>query len=165
MDVEAGRAAAEIEMVRHRGAEADDPAGDEDRREDEDVRDVLSALERVVVDQEVAFLQRLDRMALQAGAQGLADRAKLHGNELGLRHRVAVAVHQAGRAVARLAQDGRIGRADQLDAHLARRGDQRLADDGIVDWAQLAHEALRRMRLSAASSAAVQPGGTQVVAV
>ena len=69
MDVEAGRAAAEIEMVRHRGAEADDAAVDEDRREDEDVGDVLAALERVVVDQEVAFLERVDGMALEAGAQ------------------------------------------------------------------------------------------------
>ena len=165
VDVEAGRAAAEIEMMRHRGAEAHDPAGDEDRREDEHVGNVLAALERVVVDQEVAFLQRLDRMAFQAGAQRLADRAELHGNELGLGHRVAVAVHQAGRAVARLAQDGRVGRADQLYAHLARRGDQRLADHGIVDGTQLAHGDLRRIRLSAGSSSAVQPGGTQVVAV
>jgi len=49
--------------MRHRGAEADDPAADEDRREDEDVGDVLPALERVVVDQEVAFPEGLDGMA------------------------------------------------------------------------------------------------------
>ena len=134
--------------MRDRGAEADHAAGDEDRREDEHVGDVLAALERVVVDQEVALLQRLDRVALQAGAQGLADRPELHRDELGLRHRVAVPVHQAGRAVARLAQDGRIGRADQLHAHLARRRDQRLADDGLVDRAEVGHDALRRIRLS-----------------
>ena len=75
-------------------------------------------------------------MAPEAGAQGLADRPELHRDQLGLRHRVAVAVHQAGRAVARLAQDGRVGRADQLHAHLARRGDQRLADHGVVDRAE-----------------------------
>jgi hypothetical protein len=170
MDVEPGRAAAEIEMMRHRGAEPDDPAADKDRREDEHVRNVLAALERVVVDQEIAFFKRLDRMAFQAGAQGLADRAQLHGNELRLGHRVAVAVHQAGRTVARLAQDGRVGRADQFYAHLARRGDQRLADHGIIDGTQLAHDGLRpqdlrKIILSAGSSWAVQPVGTQVVAV
>ncbi len=46
VDVEAGRATAEIEMVGDRGAEADDPTADEDRREDEDVGNVLAALER-----------------------------------------------------------------------------------------------------------------------
>ena len=137
-------------MVRDPGAEADDPAGDEDRREDEDVGDVLAALERVVVDQEVAFLERLDRMAPQAGAQRLADRAELHGDQLGLGHGVAVAVHQAGRAVARLAQDGRIGGADQLHAHLAGAGDQRLADDGIVEGTELGHAVLRSVRFSIA---------------
>ena len=40
-----------------------------------------------------------------------------------------------------------------------------LADDGIIDGTQLAHQDLRRTRLSAGSSSAVQPGGTQVVAV
>jgi hypothetical protein len=54
-----GRAAAEIEVMRDRRAEAHDAAADEDRREDEHVRDVLAALERVVVDQEVALFQRL----------------------------------------------------------------------------------------------------------
>ena len=109
MDVEAGRATAQVEMVRHRGAEADDAALHEDRREDEDVGDMLAALEGVVVDEEVAFLQRIDGMTPQAGAQRLADRPELHGNQLGLRHRVAVAIHQARGAVACLAQDGRVG--------------------------------------------------------
>ena len=146
--------------MRDRGAEADDAAVDEDRREDEHVGDVLAALERVVVDQEVAFLERLDRMAPEAGAQGLADRAQLHRDQLGLRHGVAVAVHQAGRAVARLAQDGRVGRADQLHAHLAGAGDQRLADDGVVDRAQRSScrspqdQIVRRRRGSPSSRAA-----------
>ncbi len=157
-------------MVRHRRAEAHDPAADEDRREDEDVGDVLAAFERIVVDQEVAFPERIDRMALQAGAQGFADGTQLHGDQLGLGDGVAVAVHQARRAIARFAQDGGVGGADQLHAHLAGAGDQRLADDGIVDWTQLAHDALRpqdlrRIRLSWLSSSALQPGGTQLVAV
>ena len=166
MDVQAGRAAAEIEMVRHRGTEAHDPSADEDRREDEDIGDVLAALKGVVVDQKIAFLQRFDRMAFQTGAQGLADRAELHGNELGLRDGVSVAVHESRRAVACFAQDGRIGRADELDAHLAGRSDQCLADHGVVDGAEAgAHGSFRRIRLSDASSVAVQPGGTHVVAV
>lgn len=166
MDVEARRAAAEVEMMCDRRPEAHDPARNEDRREDEDVGDVLAALEWIVIDQEVAFLQRLDGVPLQAGAQRLADRPELHWDELGLRHRVAEAVHQAGRAVARLAQDGGVGRADQLYPHLARARDQRLANYGIVDGIESGrHEALRSIRLSAVSRVAVQPPGTQVVAV
>ena len=59
-------------MVRHRGAEADDPAGDEDRREDEHVGDVLAAPNGSLLMQEVAWLSVSTGWRLQAGAQGLA---------------------------------------------------------------------------------------------
>ena len=60
----AGIAAAEIEMMRHRAGEGDDAAVDEDRREDEDVLQVLAAAVGIVVDVEVA--------GLEAGRSGTA---------------------------------------------------------------------------------------------
>ena len=51
----AGIAAAEIEMVCHGAGEGDDAAIDEDRREDEDVLQVLAATVGVIVDVEIAW--------------------------------------------------------------------------------------------------------------
>ena len=53
----AGIAAAEIEMVCHGAGEGDDAAVGEDRREDEDVLQVLAATVGIVVDVEIAWLE------------------------------------------------------------------------------------------------------------
>ena len=130
--VEAGRAAAEVEMMGDGGAEPDEPLTEEDGREDEHVRHVLSAVVRVVVDVEVARLQRLRWKELRARPERGADGAELHRNELRLAHDVAFDVEQCGRAVVRLAHDRRVRRPHELDSHLLRSGDEGLGDDCLI---------------------------------
>ena len=112
---------------------------------------MLSAFERIVVDVEVALFERLDWEQLGAGTKCSGHRAELHGNKFCLGDDVAVAVQQRGRGVARFAHDGRVGRANELGPHFARRGDQSLADDRVIDgiehvaavvWRRVRHVAI-----------------------
>ena len=130
---EARIAAAEVEMVGDRAGEGDELALDEDRRINEHVLQVLPARVRIVGDIEVTVLKALHRINGSAGAKDLGHRAELHRNELGLRHDVAVAIEERGRCIRRLADDRRIGGANELDSHLARGGDEALADDGVIN--------------------------------
>ena len=135
-------------------AEAHEAVTEKDGREDEDVGDVLTAMVRVVVDVEIAGLQRLGRIELGASAEGCPDGAELHGNQLRLAHHVAVHIQQGGGAVVRFPHDRRVGRTHELDAHLFRGGDQRLGDDRLVDlierhWSSLSWLSVLPSALSA----------------
>jgi hypothetical protein len=134
-----------------------------DRVEQEHVLQVLAAGIGVVDGEEVTRLQRLHWIERPKGLEDVTDRAELHRDQLSLRHRVAVRVQQRGRPVARFPQDGRIGGAHQLHAHLARRRDQRLADDGVVDRIKRHGAVPCRRMLPCASGTARHPGGTQVL--
>ena len=90
--VQARRAAAQIEVMRDGRAEPDQVALEKYRREQEDVRQVLAAMEGVVVDVEVAFFERFRRKQRCAGLEGRADRSELHRNEFGLGDDIAVPV-------------------------------------------------------------------------
>src|SRR5262249_2603355 len=107
LGVQAGRAAAEVEMMRYGGAEPDDAALDEDRGEQEDLRYVLAALERMVVEIEVPFGQVIDREEVGTGPERGPDRSELHRDQLGLAHHVALAIEEGRRAVTGLADHGR----------------------------------------------------------
>ena len=53
---------------------------------------MLTAMERIVVDIEIAFFQRHWWKKFGARFEGRADRAKLHGDKFGLRDDIAVPV-------------------------------------------------------------------------
>ena len=138
--VEAGRTAAEVEVMGDGGAEPDQAAGgagepitEEDGREDEHVWYVLPAVVRVVVDVEVAGLQGVRRVELGAGAERRPDGTELHRDELRLAHHVAGDVEQRGGAVVRLAHDRRVRRTHELDSHFLRGRDEGLGNDCLVD--------------------------------
>ena len=124
---------------------------------------MLAAGIGVVDREEVAFLQFLQRIHSSAGLEDVADRPKLHRDQLRLRHRVASRVQQCRGSIACLPQHGGKSRPHQLHAHLARRGNQRLADNRVIDRIECHCASLRRKMLPAASRDAFQPGGTQMV--
>src|SRR3546814_3032635 len=68
---------------------------------------MLPARIGIVGDVEVPFLQGVDRVRRRAGAEDLRHRPQLHGNELGLRDDVAVAVEQGGRGIGGFTDDRR----------------------------------------------------------
>ena len=78
------------------GGERDDLTIHEHGREDEHVLQVLSALERVVLDEEVAGFQCLRRMQFQARLAGRGDAAQLHRDQVGLGDDVALTVQDRG---------------------------------------------------------------------
>jgi hypothetical protein len=129
-------------MMRHRSGEADHLTVNENGRVDEYVRQMLTAFEGVVVDVEIARLQRIHRNKIRTGLEGSLHRPQLHWDELRLGNHIAVSVEQRGRCVACLAHDGRIGGPNELRTHLARRSDQPLADHGVVDRIEFVRKAL-----------------------
>ena len=151
----AGIAAAEIEMVRHGAGEGDDAAVDEDRREDEDVLQMLAAAVGVVVDVEIAGPKLAGWALVHAGPENLRHRAQMHGDQLGLGNDIAQRVEQRGGCVLRLAYDIRIGRADELGAHLASNRDQGLGDNGIVDGVERQRSSVARTAASVVRSGMV----------
>ena len=124
-------------MVRRRAREGDELALVEDRRIDEYVLQVLAAAVGIVIDVEVAFTQRVHRMHGGASTEDLRHRPELHGYQLGLGDDVALPIEQRGRRVLSLAHDVGVGGSHQLGAHLARGGDQALADHGVIDRIEL----------------------------
>ena len=126
----------------------------------------MAALEGIIVDVKVPFFELIDGDSLGASGEGRAHRAELHRDQFRLGDDIAVPVQERRRAVARLAHDRRIGRADEFCTHFARRRAERLADHGVIDGVKL-HSSLflciRRLLL--ASISAHQRGGSRTVEV
>ncbi len=82
MDVARGRvetrgSAAEVDVMDHGGAEPDQRLFEEDRREDEDIRQMLAAVIGVVVDEEIVGSDLVEGVMREAGPEGMADRSEL----------------------------------------------------------------------------------------
>ena len=102
-------------------AKADALALPEDRLDDEDVRDVHAAVERVVEDEDVA---RLDRVAVLREQRGhrVRHRAQVQRDGHALGDHLALGVAQRRGVVEAVAHDGRVGRAVQRQRHLVGGG-------------------------------------------
>jgi hypothetical protein len=87
----------------------------------------------IVVDVKVAGLKSLAWALLDASPEDLGHRPQVHRDELGLGDDIALAVEEGGRGILGLAHDVGIGRADELGAHFAGNGDQRVGDHRIIN--------------------------------
>ncbi len=94
----------DVEMVGHRGREAQEFTRVEDWVEEEHVLQVLAAGIGVVHHEEVALHEGLLRVEARGRLDDVADGAELHGDQLGLGDGVAVRVEEGGRAVLRLGE-------------------------------------------------------------
>ncbi len=143
-------------------ADAEQPAVEPDRREQQHVVDVLAAVERVVDDERLAVLERRELVLLgDRGGRGV-DRVQQLRDVVGDRDGIAARIEDRRRDVADLAHDGRVRGAVEVDAHLLRG-----RREGVADHRQRhrVHAPASRMRLPSRSARADQPSGTYVVAV
>ena len=71
--IQARRTAAKIDVVHHRGAETDQFVLKEDRRKNEDIRQMLTAVEGVVVDEEIVGLYLVEIVELETRPKSVRD--------------------------------------------------------------------------------------------
>jgi hypothetical protein len=116
-----------------RRGEPDHGAVLKDRMKQEHVLQMLTTGIRIVDREEIALLQRFDRIKLGTRLEDMPDGPKLHRDQFCLSNGIAERIQQRGGPVLGLPQHSGIGRSHQLRAHLPGRGDQRLADDRIID--------------------------------
>ena len=129
-------ASAQIQVVRYRTGESDQFAVHEDRREDENVLEVLAAPVRIIVDVEIPFTQRIGGNHVCTGPENIGHRAQLHGNQFSLGDDPPVPVEQRCRGILGFAHNIGIRGTDQLDSHFFPRGHQRLTDHRMFDRVQ-----------------------------
>ncbi len=122
-------AATDVDVVSLGRRPEDELTVPEDRPGDGDVRQMRAAVERVVVDEDVAVVHVVAE-ELRDGAQGEGRRPADDGNVVGLREQPAVGAEERGREVAGFHEDGRAGRAQHRLAHLAGDAVQGAADHG-----------------------------------
>ena len=125
--------AADVVPVTPRGGEHGNFALEEHRVEQQYVVEVRAAGVGVVVQEQIALVdvagERLDH---------LAGRVR-HGEDMdrvvgqALRHLAAVARHQGTGEIVALVDDRRVGRMDDVGAHLVDHGDQRFANQLELD--------------------------------
>jgi hypothetical protein len=126
----------EVRVVGEVGRPADELAFVEDRLGEHDVRQMRAAAGvGVVADEDVAFLEIREIVALGDVADDADQRAEMHRDVHRLAERAALRVEQAGRGVAALLDVGRVGGAHQRLAHLLDDRGERVADhlDGDRD--------------------------------
>ena len=165
----ADRDRADLGHVADRRREGDELAVVEDRPEEHVLRHVAAAAERVVVDHDVARLERGGAELVEHAANRLADRAEVRGVEAALGDHPALAVEESAREVARLAEDRRVGGAHHVRAHLLGDLHELVADHAhrhAVDALRRAVPATRApesRRMPSASTRSAWPGRTSVV--
>ena len=133
--VGARHAAADIGLVAHRAGPRDRGvvrAGLEDRFEDEYVRQMHAALERIVQDEHVAGINLPRECRLHRGDRG-RHRAQMPGQGQPLRDQHAVAVEQRRRIIHVVLEDARIGRAKHGQRHLVGDPEQRVFEQFELD--------------------------------
>src|ERR1700722_10605453 len=124
-----------------------------------------AALISVVAAEHIAGTHFGDWMALHDVRNQAEETAKVHRNMLGLTQRVARQVEQRGGTIAAFLDVRGVGGAHQRLAHFLDDGGQSAADHLDGDWIDggISHAASNN-RLSQASTRAVMPAGTKVVA-
>ncbi len=154
----------EVCMVSEVHRPGHEPSVDEDRLGQHDVGQVgAAALVGIVADEGVARPYVLDPVAFHDVRHQLDEAAEMDRDVLGLAERLALGIEQRRRAVAPLLDIGRVRNADQrlaclLDDRVHGSADH-LDGNGIQG-----HDAVSRIRFRYASTRAVMPGGTRVVA-
>ena len=137
--VRARHAAADVGVVADGGGEGDALAVDEDRLEDEDVRQVHAAVEGIVHDEDVARIDVVARSARMIDVERGRDRAQVPGQGQPLRHQPAVGVGEGGGEIHVVPQHAGIGGAADGQRHLVGDGEhgvlEQLEGDGIGDAA------------------------------
>ena len=166
----AGRERAEIEVVRGRGRERHQLAAVEDGYDERHVGPVRRAVVRMVVDDHVAgapLLAELGEAAVDAPYVARY-RARLERRRLArLAELARLVIHDRAAEVLRLADDGRVGHASQLVAHLDGDRVERTAYDCRGDCvdagSRRAHRAWDRTSTPASPVVPAQAGGTSTV--
>ena len=134
----AGRLGADLRHVRDVRDEGDELALPEHRLQQHVLGHVAGAAVRVVVQDDVALVERVEPELLDRPLDGELDRADLRGAELGLREHVARRVEDDAREVERLVEDRRVGRRHHRHAHVAAAARQVVVDhrerDRIEVW-------------------------------
>ena len=119
---------ADVAVVRGRHGPSDQRLLEVNRLDDEDVLEMHAPVEGVVHDEDVA---RLDAVAVvpEQRLHGGRDRAEVERNAHRLGHGLAPRVTEGGREVHAVADDGRMGGADDRRRHLVGDRLERVGDD------------------------------------
>ena len=152
----ADRLAADLGEVADVGDEAEQLALVEDGPDHRVLGDVRAAAVGVVVQHDVAGLERLDAELLERPAHDEQAGRDLRRAELRLADHVAAPVEEHAREVEALVEDRREGRADHRDAHLAADVHEVVVDDGEgdgIDHARVRSRMPRRRPRRASSRA------------
>ena len=134
---------ADFEMMADAAREGGQPVTVEDRQDEDDIVQMLAVLIGIVGDEGVG---RPHRRQIVLGADERhsgSERVHMHRDRLRLCDRPRLPVHDAGRAVLRLAHYGGIGRKQKDVAHLLRDGFEGAGDDVEIGRVDLAHRMLR----------------------
>ncbi len=110
---------ADIRVMTNGGRESDSLSLPEDWLEDKDIRQVHTAVERIVHDIHVF---RLDRVAESADddIERRRDRTEVAWKGQALSNQFAVCIRESGREIHIIAQDSRVGRAADGERHFVR---------------------------------------------
>ncbi len=163
----AGALPADIGPVSGHDRERDQHVFVEDGRVHRRVRDVCPGQVRVVHDQYVSLTEPGEAVDLDAGSDGVRERADEPGDPGCLRPEASVGADDAEPEVLDLVQEGVVCRSDERAIHLERGGRQAAPDHLGRDGIDRGHKVSVRVstRLPSGSVRAVHPGGTSVVEV
>ena len=121
--------AADLGDVADADREAQQLAVNEERLEEGVLRTVQAAPIGIVVEDDVAVLDRVERDFLRAGLDQQRHAADHRGAELGAGDHVALIVGERAGEIEPLVEDRRVGRLHQQNAHLAADRHHRRIDD------------------------------------
>ena len=139
----AGRAAADIDVMRDVGHVAEQRAVVEDRRDERDVVEVHAALVGIVDEDAVAGLQALRAVGADGARHQVGQRAQVGGLSEGLGDGAQLAIEERAREIAARLDVGRVGGAAERGAHLLGDGEQPVADDLEADRIDLGGQGAR----------------------
>ena len=126
--VRARDAAADVGVMAARAGEREPFAFVIERLEDEDVRQVHAAVERVVHDEHVALRHVVAEVAHDRGERG-RHRAEMPGQCQALRDKPPLGVGEAGRIIHVVLEHARIGRAEDRQRHVVGHREQRVLEE------------------------------------
>ena len=160
--IRAGHAAAHVGLMPDHDGEGFQLVVDEDRQEQEDVRDVHPAVVRIVHHDDVAGVE-IARELAQHALHRVGHRAEMLGDGPGLGDEQTVGVAQGRRVVHDVLDDLGARGADDGIGHLVHDGVEGALDDRERDRIDLHDGRLVSVRLPKASRAIVASGGTAIV--
>jgi len=110
-------AATDVEMMRGAACPTQQSVSMKDRREQDNVVEMLTAAVGIVEHHCLSFGHAREVELFGRGAEGMVQSGGLQGYHFRLRHHAALCIQERGRAIARLAHHGRKGRADKVSRH------------------------------------------------